>query len=80
MSKSTSRRLLVAAAAGLPLLLAGCFDDDDGAAGPQTLKQLAVGEINGNTTDTAEPVELNDLAIDNSNESPTEYDDILQSG
>lgn len=79
MSQSTSRRLLVAATAGLTLLLAGCFDDDD-AAGPQTLKQFAVGEINGNTTDTAEPVELNDLAIDNSNESPTEYDDVLQSG
>lgn len=75
------RKLLLAAAtAALTLLAASCHDDDGTTiVMPLTLKQFAVNDINNRTGDTAVPVEINDLAIDVSNEDPAEYDDLLQS-
>jgi predicted component of type VI protein secretion system len=64
----------------MALSVTSCNDDDDNApAGPLTLKQLAVNDVNNRTTDTALPVEINDLAIDDSNEDSAQYDDLLQS-
>lgn len=72
--------LLAAAAVSLPLLLAACHDDDHGGvAGPLTLKQFAVDDVNTRTSDTTTPIEINDLAIDTSNEDPAAYDDLLSS-
>lgn len=75
------KSLLVAATAALMLFASACSDDDDAPAisGPMTLKQFAVNDLNNRTTDTAEPIEINDLQIDDSNEDPAEYDDVLQS-
>lgn len=76
------RKLLLAAtAATATLLSAACLhdDDDDGVAGPLTLRQFAVTDVGGRTTDTALPIEINDLPIDSSNEDPAQYDDVLQS-
>lgn len=73
--------LLVAATAALTLVAAACSDNNDAPAisGPMTLKQFAVNDLNNRTTDTAEPIEINDLLIDDSNEDETQYDDVLQS-
>lgn len=75
--------LLVAATASLTLLVAGCFENDNDTPpappAPLTLKQFAVNDLNNNTSDTAAPIEINDLVIDDSNEDPAQYDDLLQS-
>lgn len=65
---------------GVALLsaLAAC-KDDDGGRGPQSLQQFALADINTRTTDTATPQEINDLALDTSDEDPAQYDDLLQS-
>lgn len=75
-----SRKLTLAltAVAVMATGLSGCFDDDDGD-GTTTLKEFAVADINKRTSDTAEPVEINDLALDTSNEDPAQYDKLLQS-
>jgi hypothetical protein len=69
--------LMVGTLALLSAALASCDDDED--RGPATLKQLVVKDVNGRTTDTATPIEINDRAIDASNEDPDQYDDLLQS-
>lgn len=77
----TLRKALVAGGFALVALsLTSCNDDDDSTpAGPVTLKQLAVNDVNNRTTDTALPVEINDLVIDDSDEDPAQYDALLQS-
>lgn len=69
-------------ALGLLLLSAvtGCFDGDGGGSpAPQTLKQFAVADISTRTTETGLPQEINDLALDTSDEDPAQFDDLLQS-
>lgn len=77
----TLRKVMVAGGFALVALsVTSCNDDDDSVpAGPVTLKQLAVNDVNNRTTDSALPIEINDLAIDDSNEDPALYDDLLQS-
>ena len=77
----TLRKALVAGGFVLVALsVTSCNDDDDSVpAGPLTLKQLAVNDVNNRTSETALPLEINDLAIDDSNEDPAQYDDLLQS-
>lgn len=77
----TLRKALVAGGFALVALsLTSCNDDDDSVpAGPVTLKQFAVNDVNNRTTDTASPVEINDLVIDDSDEDPAQYDALLQS-
>lgn len=75
---NTRKFILAAATAGLALLTAGCDGDDDPAA-PLTLKQFAVRDISGRSTDVAVPVEINGLPIDASSEDPAQFDDLLQS-
>lgn len=70
---------LAGTVAALTLLAASCHDDDDALVGPMTLKQFAVNDVNNRSTDTAVPIEINDLTIDFSNEDPAQYDDLLQS-
>jgi hypothetical protein len=67
------------ALAGALALIAPACHDDDAASGALTLKQFAASDIAGNTRDDNEPVELNDLFVDTSNEDPAEYDDVLSS-
>lgn len=77
-----TRRVLLALVVAAAASAAGCHDggDDAPAAGAtQTLKQFAADDIGNHTRDTADPVEINDLAIDASNEDPAQYDDLLQS-
>lgn len=67
-------------ALGLILLwsISACRDDD-GGGGVRTLKEFAVADINTRTTDSGTPQEINDLALDTSNEDPAQFDDLLQS-
>lgn len=68
------------AVATLTISAAGCDGDDDNRSnGITTLKQFAVADINTRTADDREPIELNDLALDTSNEDAAAYDDLLQS-
>lgn len=73
--------LLMTGIAAFTLLAASCDSDNDGASftGPMTLKEFAVGDINIRTLDSAVPIEINDLTIDDSSEDAAQYDDILQS-
>lgn len=72
--------LLIAATASLTLFAAACHDDDDASfTGPTTLKQFAVNDLDNRTTDTATPIEINDLVIDDSSEDPAQFDDVLLS-
>lgn len=73
--------LLLAATASLTLFAAACNDDNDAPdiSGPMTLKQFAINDLDNRTTDTATPVEINDLVIDDSSEDPAQFDDVLQS-
>lgn len=75
---SPRKLMLALAVAALTATTAGCFDDDDGD-GTTTLKEFAVADINNRTSDTGEPVEINDLALDVSDENPGQYDALLQS-
>lgn len=77
----TLRKALLAGGFALVALsVTSCNDDDDSIpAGPLTLKQLAVNDVSNRTTDTALPVEINDLVIDDSDEDPAQYDELLQS-
>lgn len=78
---SPKKFLFAGVVLGLAGVAAGCLhDDDDAFTGTQTLKQFAVDDIATHTSDTAEPVEINDLDLDLSNEDPAQYDDLLQSG
>lgn len=75
----TTRKWIQAlAVAALAATTAGCFDDEDGD-GTTTLKEFAVADINTRTSDTGEPIEINDLPLDTSNDSPAQYNDLLQS-
>lgn len=79
----TLRKAMVAGGIALVALsVSSCFEDDDRIPAvqlPLTLKQFAVNDVNNRTTDTALAVEINDLVIDDSDESPAQYDDLLQS-
>lgn len=77
----TLRKALLAGGLALAALsVTSCHDDDHSApTGPLTLKQFAVNDISNRTGDSTVPVEINDLAIDDSNEDPAQYDDLLQS-
>ncbi len=74
-----TRALLKTAVGALLALFAAACHDDDAAPRPTTLKQFAVGDIEARTSDTAVPVEINDLVIDAASEDPADYDDLLQS-
>lgn len=63
-------------------LLAGCgtgdrddlfdgIDDGSGGVGARTVTQIVNDEIDNNTNETAAPIELNDLMIDDSDRSET---------
>lgn len=76
-------RTTLMAAAALSLAATACHDDDDvrmPAASPATLKSFAVNDINNRTTDSAVPLEINDLNLGGEdNEDPTQFDDLLAS-
>ena len=68
----------IAVVAALTLTGTACHDDEEtGAAGALTLKQFAASDIASNTRDDREPVEINDLFVDSSNEDPAQYDELL---
>ena len=48
-----------------------CNDDDDVAAGPGTTTQIARAEIAQNTSETSEPIQINDLPISDADTSET---------
>lgn len=55
--------LLLGAAFTATLLVAACRDDDDGTApGPTTVTGIARQQIRDNTTESAAPIGINDLA------------------
>lgn len=58
------------AAAALALLASAC-DDDEAAAGPATVTRIAASEIGARTDEASAPLELNDLAIDESDTDET---------
>ncbi|MGH8481430.1 MAG: hypothetical protein ACRES8_03110 [Nevskiaceae bacterium] len=73
------RALTLAAATALALVATACHDDDAAGDGSITLKQFAVRDL-ANTRDDTEPVEINDLFVDTSNEDPAQYDALLPPG
>lgn len=77
---NSRKLLLTAATVAATLLAASCNEDNDSVLeGPMTLKQFNTIDLGSRTTDTAVPVEINDLPIDDSNEDPAQFDDLLQS-
>lgn len=73
--------LRIGATALLLLATSACENDNASRSrAPTTLQQFAIGDINNHTSDTALPIEINDLDIDLSSEDPSDYDELLQPG
>lgn len=65
------RKLLLAAVAAGPVLLAAACHDDEASAGPATVTALAASEIGARTDESAAPLPLNDLTIDEADTNET---------
>lgn len=66
-----ARKLLLAGVVAGLTLCAGACHDDDADDGPATVTKLAASEIGGRTDESAAPLEINDLAIDESDTDET---------
>lgn len=69
-----NRLLGLGFAAALTLSLLGCNDDDHGS---QTVSKLAREEIATNSSETSEPILLNDLSLSSKDTNETAMPDAL---
>ena len=65
---------------GLCLLALSACDSSNNGAQNTSLAALVHGLFAFSTNDTATPVDLTQIALDNSSESPTDYNDLFAPG